>query len=520
MKFSKYFMLAGAAALFAACSSEEPGVNGGNSVEEEGMYLAINVVGADTRAGDAAELPDESKINKLQVFILDDQENLYFYKTVEKNAISNGQAKFTVTAATYADMQAKLERGAKMSVIVYANGKDNLTTSDQILHGSTNQVPWGTDSGDAGKNPNGFIMSNAKECLQAFNAPGADVDGSEDHPWVITEPIELSRLTARFEWGSANKDSYVPLHESGMKMTIAGFDVETFVKSVFRISQFSADGLVPASLTKENHCHYEPTATLKYRTTEKVQTDAISRYEDYQYYITKTNKYLYKRPNTVSKTYNFTYDQKDFNAVPYAVVKVKFECPNFAGTGVESESMKQGKKVYAIDGVFIGGFEDFLALRKAGKEFKVSFTEKSGEKVNFSEAEKNNIKLIVENYNRMLKMTLPSENPNTSIKDEKWFQQGLGDKADIYEADEDGNYYTYYGSLIIHDGTATDPCWKYGISRNTAYALSVNSIKYLGNNGNGEAGEGPTPADMSDMNLTLSVKVAPWTLNLENNWDL
>ena len=521
MKFSKYFMLAGAAALLTACSSEAPLPDTGvNVADEDGMYLAINVVGAQTRADEGAtEVEGESTIKKLQVFILDDQENLYFTKTVEARNISGGQAKFTVTAATYADMQAKVERGAKMSVIVYANGRDNLESADQILHGSTTVQPWGIATDDNGRNPNGFIMSNANEVLQAFNKPGADVDGSSDHPWVITEPIELSRLSTRFEWGADNKASYTALHESGLTMIIAGFEAETFSKSVYRLSQFSADGSKPETLDKTNHCHYAPTDEFPYRMTDSFSSDAVIRYEDYNYYITKESKYQYKRPNTVSKNYTFKYNKEDFKKFPYAVVKAEFQCKNFAGTGKESESMKQGKKVYAIDGIFLGGFEDFKALRAAKKQLKISYTEKTGDKDNFSTAEKANIKLIEDNYNRLLAMTLPSENPNATMDDEKWFQQGLGDKVDVYEP-VDGKYYTYYAHLIIHDSGASDVYWKYGVSRNTAYALTVKSFKYLGNSGDGLPGEGPTPADLSDMGLSLTVKVAPWTLNVENNWEL
>ncbi|MDE5888339.1 MAG: Mfa1 family fimbria major subunit [Muribaculaceae bacterium] len=523
MKFSKYFMMAGAAALFASCSSEDPDHNGNYTVEEEGPYIAINVIGAETRAG-AVERDGESKINQLQIFVLDDLENLYFTKTVEAKNITNGLAKFAVTNATWYDMQAKLERGAKMNIIVYANGKDVLTTSDQILHGTTNIQTWGIATDNNGYNSKGFVMSNAKEVLQEFKAPGEDVDGSAAHPWVISEPIELSRLSTRFEWGEANKDSYTALHESGVTMTIAGFDVETYAKSTYRIAQFSADGSRPDAFDKTNHTHYAPTDAFPYRMTDSFGgSDAMTKYENYDYTITPTNKYLYKRPNTVSQNFVFKHDASDYAKVPCAVVKAEFTCTNFSGTGAPSASMAAGDEIYAIDGIFIGGFKDFKALRaKAGATFKVNYTEKSGEKNNFNTAEKANIKLIEDNYNRLLKMSLPSEydKNKTEADDMKWFKTNLGEKVDVYEADENKKYYTYYAALIINDAANTDLYWKYGVSRNTAYALTVNSFKYLGNSGDGFPGEGPTPADLSDMNLTLTVKVNAWTLNLDNNWDL
>lgn len=508
-------MLAGAAAMLAACSSEDPQVGGSNVAEDDGMYLAINIVGAQTRAeGDAEAEPvkEEDKITQLQIFILDDQENLYFSKEVSGDDIKNGIAKFSVTQATFADMKAKVEREAVMKVIVYANGV-SVNSSEDIMHGSTSSITWGIENtASEGYNEDGFIMSNASETAGTLEkAP--DGAGTAKNPWVIKSDIELSRLASRFDYATTNKDQYTALHENGVKLAVAGFDVETFATTTYRISQFTADGL--PNFESGKHCHFAPAGELKYRVTEQVTNGEVKNYNAYKYPLVK-GKQLYRRPNTISTKYTFKNNKEDYKVIPFAVVKAEFTSTDFAGAGFASKSMAAGKNVYAVDGVFVGGYEDFMELRKAGKKFAVNY----GDETQFTSSEKENIQAIVDNYNRLLEMSLPSDYDSSKgdAENAEWFKKGLG-KADEYKA-QGGKYYTYYASFILHDKDNADKCWKYGVSRNTAYALSVNSFKYLGNSGGGKPGDGPTPAEMSDMAIQLTVKILDWTLNFNNNWDL
>lgn len=515
MKFSKYVMLAGAAALMTACSSEEP-ANGGqqNAASGDEMYFAINVIGNQTRA-DGAELAGESDIQRLQIFILDQDENLYFEKTVEAEKIdANGMATFGVTSVTYNEMLGRVNDGTQMKIMVYANGTGSLDNSEDLLHGVTSNPTWKTSDNV------GFVMSNAAEVLTTFKDPG-DSKGTAEDPWVIAEPIELARLATRFEYSNENKDTKA-LHESGLTMSVTGFDVVTFATTTYRIPQFSADGKMPATLTSTNHCHFEPTAELPYRVTQDVTSDDNRLLRQYNYNLTKDNAYVYERPNTVPTSFTQFAAKAAYKTVPFAAVKAEFKCTNFAGTGNPSASMAAKKEVYAINGIFIGGFEDFKMLREAGLKFKINYTETAT--VKFSQAEKSMIEKIENNYNRLLDMALPTDynkegdNAATEADDIAWFKQNLGD-LDIYTT-TDGHYYTYYAHLILNDKDASSNYWKYGVSRNTSYALTVNSFKYLGNSGGGRPGDGPTAAELDDAALQFSVTVKPWTLNVGNKWDL
>lgn len=519
MKFPKYVMLAGAAALLTACSSEEPAKGGQQNEGGEGMYFAINLVGGQTRDGETATpRKGENDLNRLQIFILDQDENLYFEKTVELDNINNNnQALFEVTNVTYNEMLNRLESETPMKIMVYANGTGSLSSAEDLLHGTTSNPTWGTSDADN----MGFVMSNAAEVLGVLKAPAEDAKGTKEHPWVIAEDIELARLATRFEYSADNK-TMAALHDQGLQMSVAGFDVVTFATSTFRLPQFSANGKMPETPDATNHCHFAPTGAFKYRVTESFGSDEYKKYNQYTYNLTSGNKYCYERPNTVSTDFTkFNEVGESFKKVPFAAVKAEFNCTNFAGSGKPSESMKSGKDVYAISGIFIGGFEDFKMLRADGvKEFKVNY--KDGATVKFTEADKSVIDQIEKNYNRLLEMTLPSEyegSTATEADDLKWFLQNIGEGYDVYHA-QGGKYYTYYAHLIVNDKDSNDNYWKYGVSRNTSYALSVTTFKFLGNSGDGFPGTGPQKADLSDMALQFSVKVKDWTPNFNNKWDL
>ncbi|MDE5808445.1 MAG: fimbria major subunit, partial [Muribaculaceae bacterium] len=401
-----------------------------------------------------------------------------------------------------------------------ANGT-TLQTSDQILHGSTSNPTWGIQTEEGANKINNlgcFIMSNAEDCTGTFDDPGTN-DGTEAKPWLIKTNIKLARLATRFEYSADNKTSYTALSESGIKMAIAGFDVETYATSTYRVAMFSENGAKPeGALTLENHGHYAPSDDFPYRVTDSYGApDEFGTYTDYNYVLTPDNKYTYKRPNTVSKNYTFKNDKFDFEKVPFAVIKAQFECTDFAGTGAPSASMAAGDKVFAINGIFLGGLKDYKALKAAGKEFKVNYDNSDNR---FSDSDIAKINLVEQNYKRILAMSLPSsyDNTKTDADDENWLQKAF-DGADVYTP-IDGKYYTYYGSLILHEANNADPYWKYGVSRNLSYVLMVKSFKWLGNNGTGHPGEGPEASELSEMAIQLSVQPVKWTANFANKWDL
>lgn len=514
-------------AMLGACSSDAPEVITPDGGEDSNMYLAIQIVGESSTRDQTtvSTLDTEENIEKLQIFVLDENENLYFTKTCYKDDIDNGTAKFGVTAATYNDMMERYKAGTQMKVIIYANGT-TLSTSDQILHSSTDDPTWGVSTWEGqntvGENEVGaFIMSNAEDCTGEFLAPN-DGDGTDENPWLIMSNIKLARLATRFEYGTDNKDSYTALHESGITMTISGMDVETYASSTYRVSMFSLDGTAPATFNKTNHGHYKESTEFPYRVTDSYGApDNWNTYTDYKYNnITKTNKYTYKRPNTVSKKYTFADGKEDYKKVPFAVIRAEFKCTNFAGSGDASASMAAGDKVYAVNGIFVGGIKDYKALKAAGKKFVVNYDKSS---TRFTDNDKTMIGLVEQNYNRLLEMYLPSETDATKTQadDEKWFAEKFAN-IDVYKANNatDKKYYTYYASLLTHKENTNDKYWKYGVSRNLSYALVVKSFKWLGNNGEGHPGDGPGTSELSEMAIQLSVEVNKWTANFSNKWDL
>lgn len=539
-------------AMLGACSSDAPEVATPDNGEDGNMYLAITLKGTDTRAegddaGHRTGTAAENKLNKVQIFIIDENESLYFQATASGDNLTDNVAKFKVSSVVYNDMLAKQARGAEMQFIVYANGA-TLTSSDAILHGQTSDATWGVQFGDnsAGYNGGGFIMSNAEACEGHFEevktTTGADADGSSAKPWLIKSDVKLARLATRFDYAPKTADGgkYVPAANKNMEFYVVGMDVETYASETYRTAIFSANGQLPKDLTSANHNHYAPTGTLKYRVTDVVEAGkgdlefgTYAGVNDFNYNnLTATNKTIYRRPNTVSTAWNWYPEGENFylnyTVAPFAVIKVEFKNNSFAGLDWGSVSMAAGEDVYAVNGVFLGGFSDYMKMREEKKEFKIEYSDADA----FTETEKTRIASLVSAYNNLLKVeTLPSQYASNAGKTDEekkqldidYFVSQLGEAEEyVAEKDAQGNYhyYTYFAHLILHDADNSDLCWKYGVSRNTCYELKVNSFKGMGNNGTGHPGQGPSVTDFSDLYVNLTVEVLKWNLNLENNWDL
>ncbi|MBD5204828.1 MAG: fimbria major subunit [Bacteroidales bacterium] len=545
-------------AMLGACSSDAPEMTTPDNGEDGNMYFAITLKGTDTRAegdgtGYRTGTTDENKLNRVQIFLIDENENLYYQATASGANLTDGVAKFKVSSVVYNDMLAKQARGAEMQFVVYANGT-NLTSSDQILHGQTSDATWGVEfgNGSAGFNENGFIMSNAEACTGTFEevktTTGTAADGSEAKPWLIKSNVKLARLATRFDYSPKTEDGgkYVPAANKNMEFYVVGMDVETYASKTYRTAIFSANGQLPTGdLTSDNHNHYVATGKHPYRVTDVVEAGKgdleFGFYaDDFNYNnLTATNKTIYRRPNTVSTAWNWYPEGENFylnyTVAPFAVIKVEFKNNSFAGLEWGSVSMAAGEDVYAVNGVFLGGFSDYMKMRNEKKTFKIEYSDESA----FTETEKTRIASLVSAYNALLKVeTLPSQYASNAGKtdaeklklDMDYFKSQLGE-AEEYKAVKDGenyHYYTYFAHLILHDPTAKMPndaskedlCWKYGVSRNTCYELKVNSFKGMGNNGTGHPGQGPSVTDFSDMYINLTVEVLKWNLNIANDWDL
>ena len=553
----KFQFAAGLAALamLGACSNDMPEVVGTVDNDNEGMmYLTLNVVGADknTRAvGDELEGGAESLIQCLSLVVYDETENVIL--TAECNDVTGGVGIFPVSAQQFTELEEAYNNTNEIDdknvrILVTANcGDDFSDDAVDMLHGSTTGPTWGIDNtgGIKGKNTidevDCFMMSNAEECHVLLGKQGAD-GKSKATAWKIAADIKLARMSTRFEYGNAANSTFTAQHEGGLKMTLAGIDVETHANSVYYIPTFTANGYIPdGGLSINNHSHYESTSDFPYRVTEVVSPTTLKNYPAYNYnFLNGTNIYGYANPNTVSNKDGWKLNTEDarenYRKIPFAAIRVRFESTDFAGTGAPSKSMEAGDDVLAVGGIFIGGVKDYFTLKDAGKTLVIDYDKTEGV---FSEAEIKVITDLQDKYNDILKMAAPSEknevNGTSYVKggaeDEAWFKEKFVGK-DVYSprkqngspvANPDGSYtyYTYYSKLIQHNGSAADFRNKYGVSRNTSYALSVSSIKYLGGNSGKTPGEGPTKADFSELYIKLNVEVKNWSPNIVNQgWKL
>lgn len=541
MKKFKYAIGIAAMALFGACSSDAPeNVTPTDQTDEGMMYISVKIKGDDltrafdeSTAADATVVAGESTIKTIQLFIYDKDEDLYLRETVKSlESDANGlyTAYFEIDSQKFQDMLTR--KNEEMKVVLYANASRSLVDTDDMLHGVTDSRTWGIAT-EEGVNPNGFIMSNAVESKAAFDAPTAadvadeTIGTNKQKSWTIRSNVQLSRLATRFEWGSDNLASYEPKVESGISMELVGFDVETHSSSTYRLSTFSEDGVMPETPTLTNHCHYAPTSKFKYRVTEKLNaSDAVGVYSDYNCNTLTSaadHQYTYMRPNTVSASYNYftgNDEYKNYQYLPYAVIKAEFKCNKFAGTGKPSVSMAAGEPVYAVGGVFIGGYSDFLNLRSKNAKFSVKYDETAG-------LDAKEIEDIVKVYNDVLEYKLPYDDSKAEDagKNEAWFVKFFPgaqkfEDQDTNKDDDVHAYYTYYASLIIHDGSKDEPQWKYGVTRNISYALTVSTIKLLGSNGEDKVGETPKGTDFTKLFIDVTCEAKKWKLNVENKWNL
>lgn len=562
MKKFKYAIGIAAMALFGACSSDAPEIidNTDEGVNDARMYLSLKISGVSGTRGDQTGAQTDKDINEVEnsiknllIQIYDYNENLVLSQKTEIFDDSKTTAYFEIESNKFKDIQnlynaTKDDDPRSPRIIVVANTPETYGLGDPVLHDDYNDATWGIAS-DGGVNTISgnpcFMMSNMAEC-HTIIGPAANHDGSsQDKAWELNaNALEIGRMATRFEYGTDNKNSYDLESDDRMSMTIYGMSIDTHGESSLYIPTFTNNGKLPTDFTSSNHKHYSGDASFPYRATAVVTSSKRAEYGNLNYkFLNKTNKFTYAHPNTISKDYTLLNSVEDFRALPYAAIRVQFECSNFAGTGSASVSMQKGDNVYAVGGVFIGGVKDFIALKKATKTFVVStdYDEDSNEYTA--------IKAVVDRYNSLNFSLMPSQNDGKEeggADDDKWFKgqfTGIDTYAPEYEAGEskettaEGNfkYYTYYAKYITHypDPTSSDvkpwmkndgkmlPQWAYGVSRNTTYALAVKSIKFMGSPKGGSVGDGPKESDFSTLWIDLTITVKDWDLNLSNiDWEL
>lgn len=540
MKQFRYAAGLAALAMLGACSTEAPEpVNGGS--EDGGMFITVNFTGAQgTRDGkqttvDAIE--GDTDIDNMQLVIYDELENVYLCTSSTKIDDATKTAYFQVEAGSWQDMEAKASRNAQMKIVLYANGGSLSGQKQDVLHTTRGDATWGIQTRE-GINATGFVMSNNAECQASFVAHDAAHDGTADNKnkaWAILgeTKIELARLATRFDYGTNNQTSYDLQAQAGITMSIVGYDVETHARDTYCVATFSPNGKIEknADGTFKTHTHYSADTNNPFRVTSSAISSDLKSYNNHNYtFLNSTNKSTFMRPNTVSTDYTFLGTKEDYKKLPYTVVKAKFECTNFAGaTETQSAelakgsiSMKNGETVFAVNGVFMGGLSDWKEMKAKGLTFKAPAVG------TLTPAEQADVKDAVDAYNNSLTHELPStyDSSKDDDDDEAWLV-GLLVNPDKYEADKKtGEYYTYYSALIVHDSTATEvkdgktvPVVSnyYGVSRNTAYILAVESFKFLGAIGSKHPGDGPEESDFTKLYINLSITVADWAVNNEND---
>lgn len=537
MKKFKYAIGIAAMALFGACSSDAPEIidNAVDEGQEGMMYFSINVVGGDqTRGQSTSEAgPREDLIKSLSVVIYDDTETPVVYSDAISYDKDNSLAIFAVPSREFGDLKTLQANNKPVRVVVIANDVTDYSESKvDVLHEYYSNSTWGVDSygsyNQIGEGEGYFMMSNAEACRTLLGLDGKD-GKSEANAWKIAASLKLGRMCTRFEYGTDNKVEYPALHESGLKMKVAGFSVKSHASNVYYIPTFSPDGHMPTDHSADTHCHYTKDDDNPYRVTSAFPAATLSTYANHNYsYLANTDnkRYAYVHPNTFGTDFtpetnpsNKESYKANFKKIPYVAVKVQFECTNFAGTGQPSASMTAGDEVYSVGGIFIGGVKDYFMIKNNADENKRKFSVNLSDETAFNTTEKDVIQKLVAKYNEILEMKAPSEKNSTLTQggdeDQTWFKELFIGK-DVYTKSDDGKYYTYYSQLIINDENADTPQWKYGLSRNTSYALAVKSIKYLGATSGKVPGDGPTDADFSELFISLSITVNSWAPNFSN----
>ncbi|MDE6811025.1 MAG: fimbria major subunit, partial [Muribaculaceae bacterium] len=263
----------------------------------------------------------------------------------------------------------------------------------------------------------------------------------------------------------------------------------------------------------------------KYRVTDYIFRASRRQYTGLDYSIKPTGTtYTYKRPNTISTDVTaemIAEGENLFDRIPYAAVRAKF---SVAG----SKSMEAKEPVYAIKGVYIGGIRDLK--EKYNKDNAETFTISTD---GLSTDEASIVKEVVDAVKQYLKNGWTEVAADAEEDDIAEAIEADGDRLkNYYKADEYpyrgttaidiqrglAGYYTYYAQYITHDNSASAvPQDKYGVSRNYVYQIGVNKFTFLGNNGTGLVGDGPKEADLSDLFLEMTVKVADWLVNPYNS---
>lgn len=230
MKFSKYFMLAGAAAMLTACSSEEPLVgpdNSGNDPLEDGCYAYFDIAmasGAATRAAAPTQgTADEYKVNngKILVFGLPKGGDASTVAgRVQAKYIVDAEFTFPGTTGSNAELDASDSK-------VLASFKKGTFSSDQyekfygvvVLNYSSNWTPavgatfqeWAenqTLNGDLYDTDGYMVMTNAPMY-------------AEDNPTVLSE-INTDYV----------KDTQIELDQLGGDARAAKFTVQRVAAKV------------------------------------------------------------------------------------------------------------------------------------------------------------------------------------------------------------------------------------------------------------------------------------------------
>ncbi len=230
MKFSKYFMLAGAAAMLTACSSEEPLVgpdNSGNDPLEDGCYAYFDIAmasGAATRAADLASGTAEEynvKNGKILVFGLPKGvDDSTVAARVQAKFIVDAEFNFTNTPSTDRELDASNSK-------VLASFKKGTFSSDQyetfygvvVLNYTRDWIPtagqtfreWAenhTLNGDLCDSNGNMVMTNAPK-------------------YVAGNPTVLSVINTDYV-----KDTQTELEQLGEDARAASFTVQRVAAKV------------------------------------------------------------------------------------------------------------------------------------------------------------------------------------------------------------------------------------------------------------------------------------------------
>lgn len=543
MKFSKYFMLAGAAAMLTACSSEEPFVGPNNNFDpDEVTYAQFNIAmkvdgtrASSATAGDASEYA--VKNGKILIFglkagVTDNIENRVKAVYVSSAELEIPEDHQVATAGNYDDAYNKVlatfEKGTFQTEYETFYGVCVLNYDSSWLptgkEGTITFQEWAEnkDLNGAFKNTNGFVMSNAalydgdvKVLSKITTGAGYVEDDAEDLDKTKTAAtFTVQRVAAKVSVASESKS-----------WNIAVADENTPAVAVFE--NWALDNTRTTSYPVQNvWADYSNEIQVKSLFTE------TSRYVERGLCMWAGNKYYtnalesYEADNTIYARYTANTLHNMTSTSDY--VRENVMAPNQMSKATVTRVVFKAKYVLGEDATAAAetliGINDKVytaATLISTAEAAAGAAYKDKVSVTATESGEFNLKEVI---------TI------TGASDAVYRQVAAALGVINYTAKE-VNFYKdgecWYVAYVKHFGAETDALktqifpnqytaeytGRYGILRNNWYEINVKSVKGIGSPVVPTPDPGHTPDDdgkRTERNMNVDINILKWAKRIQN----